>query len=92
MRERSVRRAGTAERTGFAALALLLGLATLGTATAAGGGVVPSDEPALSRDDEPVVITGSGLSALLGTPVGQVASLPLRRVVPGVRADPLPGR
>jgi len=73
MRVRRVQRARTAGRSASAACWLILASIALCVPGDADGGVIPSGELGISRDDEPVVITGSGLSALLGTPVGQVA-------------------
>jgi len=73
MRDRGVRRDGTAGRVARAVTVWILGLVALGTASAAAADIAPSSQPGIPRDDEPVVISGSGLAALLGTPVDQVA-------------------
>jgi hypothetical protein len=75
MRDRTVHSGGRAGRRRLALLALVLGAsacAAIAAAGAAPGGVVPTEEPTVSRDDETVVITGEGLSALIGTPVDQL--------------------
>jgi len=54
---------------------LILALTVLCAPGTTHAGVIPSFEPGISRDDEPVVLTGSSLASLLGTPVDQLAVL-----------------
>jgi hypothetical protein len=71
MRVQRVQRARTARQASSAAWWLaLLSIALCAPAVA---GVVPSEEPVLSRDDEAVVLNGGSLAALLGVPVDQLA-------------------
>jgi hypothetical protein len=73
MRVRRVQWARTAGQRGLAVCRLILASIALCAPTASDAGVIPSSEPGISRDDEPVVITGSSIAALLGTPVSQLA-------------------
>ncbi len=72
MRDRGVPSIVTAGRP-VSVASLILALTVLCAPGTTHAGVIPSFEPGISRDDEPVVLTGSSLATLLGTPVDQLA-------------------